>query len=188
MFENEQRFLKNLKRDCVNFGSKKYDEILTPFEYLETYPKDVAFYFLRKNIKQICYYGISMSFKYLDKHLPSESEKLVADFVSSCLKNEKKFLGCENFNKAAPLYDVSVLLGSFCSKRSLELFKAINCKYKQLKINECKYHIDAGSPVQTCPLYLNIKLEIKELHKVYFQSGCRLKWRPPYCISKAQLE
>ena len=111
MFENEQRFLKNLKRDCVNFGSKKYDEILTPFEYLETYPKDVAFYFLRKNIKQICYYGISMSFKYLDKHLPSESEKLVTDFVSSCLKNE--YFG--NLNCFSIEYNICVLMEVFVS-------------------------------------------------------------------------
>lgn len=182
IFENEQRFLSNLKRDCKTFGTRKYDDLLTPAEYLETYPKDIAFYFFKKNIKEICYYGISITLKYLDDHVKPETEALLLGFVESCLENKRPYEGCSDFKKAPTLFDLTVILGNYCSKKTLGVFKRLNCLYKELKEAECRLYQTENTPPQECPYHYSTKVEIKDLHKNYFQNNCRLKWRAPSCI------
>jgi hypothetical protein len=182
IYQNEQRFLNNLKRDCKTFGTRKYDDLLTPGEYLETYPKDIAFFFFKKNIKEICYYGISLSFKYLDDHVKPDTETLLVDFINSCLDKQRPYVGCADFEKTPTLFDLTVILGNYCSKRTLDIFKRINCLYKDLKEKECSLYQNGETPAQECPYHYSSKVEVKDLHKNYFRKSCRLKWRPPRCI------
>lgn len=182
IFENEQRFLSNLKRHCKDYGLKQNNDLLTPAESLETYPKDIAFYFFKKNIRQICYYGVSLSFKYLWGHLQQDTEALAIGYVRNCLSPKPTYTSCSEVNKTSTLFDLTVILGHFCSTDTLKLFKQINCRYKTIKDQECKRFIDQGKPIQECPYYYSGKVETKQLHKNYFQKTCKLKWRAPDCI------
>lgn len=182
IFENEQRFLKNLRRHCGDYGIRQVDDLLTPSEYLETFPKDIAFHFFKKNLKEICYYGVSITLKYLGSYLKQETEELAHKVVDDCLSSKSSFMACGHFDRTATLFDMTIILGHFCSSESLKRFKAINCHYKELKQRECRLYLDEGHPEEECPYYFPSKVEVQQLHKNYFHSNCQKKWRPPSCI------
>lgn len=182
IFKNEQRFLANLKRDCKSYGNKKFDDLLTPAEYLETYPKDITYYFLSKNVKQICYYGLSISLKYLNKHHQKDTETMLTSLVESCLRGESTYKACEDYKKTFVLFDTAVLLGNYCTQGTLNVFKKLNCRYKDLKNKECTFYQSVDTPTEECPFQYSSKVEVSQLHKSYFSSGCKLKWRAPACI------
>ena len=182
IFENEQRFLKNLARHCHDYGIRQNDDLLTPSEYLETYPKDIAFHFLKKNLHEICYYGISITLKYLGDHLKPETEELAVLLIENCLSKKPSFISCEHFDRTSTLFDMTVILGHYCSSKSLESFKAVNCRYKDLKESECKLYLLQGKPIEECPYFYSSKVEIQELHKNFFQYQCKLSKSAPNCI------
>lgn len=182
VFENEQRFLKNLQRHCADYGIKQSDDLLTPSEYLETFPKDIAFHYFKKNIAEICYYGVSITLKYLGDHLKTDTEELAIKIVDDCLSKSPSYIACGHFDRASTLFDMTIILGHFCSKDSLRRFKAINCRYQNLKEDECKLYSSQGKPKEDCPYYFSSQVEVKQLHKNFFHPGCRLKWRAPSCI------
>ncbi len=182
IFENEQRFLSNLKRHCHDNGVGQDNDLLTPSEYLETYPKDIAFHYFQKNLAEICYYGISIVLKYLGDHHKSDVEKVALDFAKSCLSKKKNYIGCRAFDRTSTLFDLTVILGHYCSANSLETFKDINCRYKELKQKECSLYLSQGRPIQDCPYFYASQVEVEELHKNFFHHQCKLKWKAPRCI------
>lgn len=182
---NEANFLKNLKLDCDKKGYLRKDKELAPVDILKTYPTPVAFYFLEKNIKSVCYYGFSTAIKYLSNELKEKSENLLVNTINKCLADNKTYQLCDGMNDVSTLYDSTVLLSQFCSLNTLKTFKEVNCQFKKVANKKCDLYTGMGKPLEECPFYFSNKRDIQELHKTYYSSSCRkkYKWRAPKCLN-----
>ena len=182
---NESLFLKNLKFDCDNKGYLRKDKEISPVDILSTYPAPLAFYFLEKNIKTICYYGFSRAVKYLASELKEKTESLLVNTINKCLENQESFKLCEGLGDMSSLYDSTILLSQFCTPSTLKTFKQVNCKFKKVANKKCDLYTGMGKPLEECPFYYSNKRDINELYKTYYSSSCkqRYKWRAPKCLN-----
>lgn len=181
---NEKQFLKNIKQDCKDYGySRKWNE-LSPDDVLQTYPKELAFLYFKKHINSLCYYSASRLIKYLHNDFKKQTEKLIVQAVKDCIGKQKKYPICQDINKQSTLYDLTVMLGSYCSRNTLNAFKQVNCHYKDVSDHHCSLYKNLNKPLKNCPNYFTNMIEVKDLHKSYFGSHCkRLKWKKPSCIN-----
>ena len=69
-----------------------------------------------------------MSIKYLYQDFKNQTEDLIVDVVNKCLLNVKTFQFCPEFQKTATLFDLTILLGNYCSNKTLKTFKKVNCQ------------------------------------------------------------
>lgn len=181
--ENEEKFLKNLNLDCRDNGyNQKVDEISSN-DVLATFPSEVAFFFFKKNIDKFCYYSFSTLVKYLFKGFKKQTEEIVLKTVSECLSNSKKYPLCEGINNTSRLFDLTVILGNYCSPSSLQVFKKINCQYKKVADKKCELYLGLEKGKDECPFHFTNKTEVIDLHKSFFGKHCRkYKWLPPKCL------
>jgi hypothetical protein len=181
---NEDFFLKNLSFDCQNNGYDREKNDTSPKEILATYPKELAFLYFKKNIKTFCYYSFSTLMKYLSRDFKKQTEDILVTTVRNCIKDHKSYKLCGEIHKISTLFDLTILLGNYCSKKTLNAFKKVNCHFQEVAKKNCSLYSGVVQTNDNCPHYYTNQREIKELHKSYFGSHCkRLKWRKPKCIN-----
>ncbi len=181
---NEKQFLSNLQNDCKHYGYKRKAKEVSPADILATYPKELSVLYLNKHYRNICYYGVSTALKYLHDDYAAQTEKIIISLVQLCLKDKKNLPVCVGMKSRASFYDLTILLGSFCNKKTLKSFKTVNCAYKKITEQDCKMHQSSNDPLAECPYNFSNESEVKELYKSYFGTHCkRLKWRKPKCLN-----
>jgi len=182
---NEKNFLKNITKDCKDFGYKRGPKEMTPAQILATYPKELSFLFFKKHVNNLCYYAVSHISKYTLSDFKDQTEKILLETIDHCLSKpkSKKPALCSELDTKATLFDLTILLGSFCSRSSLSVFKKVNCRFKTVGERECKIYQDSVRPLDKCPFQFSNQEELNSLHKSYFGNHCkRLKWRKPKCL------
>ncbi|MFT6631843.1 MAG: hypothetical protein ACJAS4_001804 [Bacteriovoracaceae bacterium] len=180
---NEKGFLRNLSYDCEKNGYDRGVNATSPKENLATFPKELAFLYLKKNIKSFCYYSFSTLIKYLSRDFKTQTENIVVSVVEGCVKDNDSFKLCPEIQKISSLFDLTILLGNYCSWKTLKAFKKVNCHFKKVAKRNCSLYSGLNRTNENCPNFYTNKREIKELHKSYFGSHCKkLKWREPSCI------
>ena len=180
---NEKGFLRNLSYDCEKNGYDRGVNDTSPKENLATFPKELAFLYFKKNIKSFCYYSFSTLMKYLSRDFKSQTESIIVSVVEGCIKDDESYRLCPEIQKIASLFDLTILLGNYCSLKTLKAFKKVNCHFKKVAKRNCSLYSGLNSTNDNCPHFYTNKREIKELHKSYFGSHCKkLKWREPKCI------
>ncbi len=103
--------------------------------------------------------------------------------MTKCLENTSTYKLCEGLLETSSLFDITVILGSYCSKKSLKTFKDINCQYKKIAEQKCELYLGLDKGKEECPFHFTNKNEVKDLHKSFFGKQCKkLKWSPPNCI------
>jgi hypothetical protein len=183
---NELSFLKTTAQDCENFGYKRAGSDLTPQAVLETYPKEISFLFFKKHIHTLCYYAVSHISKTITDDFKSQVEQVVLNEVDKCffLGKIKKPKLCDDLKTKAALFDLTILLGHFCTKDSLRVFKAANCEFKKVGERECALYQDSSKPLARCPFAFANQREANDLYKSYYSKTCkRPKWRKPKCLN-----
>lgn len=183
---NEVNFLKITSRDCKNFGLKRDPLALTPQNILETFPKEISFLFFKKHIHTLCYYAVSYISKTIGEEFRPQVEELLLTQIESCFFSGKMRRPklCDDLKNKAALFDLTVLLGHFCSKESLRVFKMINCEFEKIGKQECSLYQDTTKPLNKCPFYFSNKREAQELHRSYYSKNCkRPRWRKLKCLN-----
>ena len=182
---NEKNFLSNMKRDCKNYGYELTSGAKSPRDILTTYPTEIAYLIFKKHLNNLCYYSASHIVKYLVSDFKDQVQALFTSAVEKCFTETKELkpLFCRDFTTQAPLYDATVVLGSFCNTKSLKTFKKVNCHFKYLGEKKCSMYEDAGKPLKKCPFYLTNIQQSNDLHKSFYGKRCkRLRWRKPACL------
>jgi len=180
---NEKQFLDNLKNDCQSYGYKRTSDTVTPAEVLSTYPKELSILFLKKHYQKICYYGVSLVLKHLHRDYRKKSQEIILDVIKKCLQNKEKLPMCDGIETKASLFDLTVLLGSYCNVPTLLAFKKVNCAYKRVADKECKMYKGQQNPLSDCPYGFSSRSEVNELYKSYFGKNCKgMIWRKPKCL------
>lgn len=183
---NEQRFLKTTTEDCKSFGYKRGANELSPQAVLETYPKEISFLFFKKHIETLCYYAVSHISKTVSEEFKTQVEEVVLNQVDKCFykgKVQKPKL-CKDLKNKASLFDLTILLGHFCSKNSFNTFKTVNCEFKKAGDRECSLYQDSGKPLSRCPFFFANQRESNELHKSYYSKTCKSpRWRKLKCLN-----
>jgi hypothetical protein len=180
---NEKQFLNNMRVNCASYGHKEIRPNDLSKNALETYPKELAFLYLKKHLKTFCYYSVSTLLKYLYDDFRDQTEFLVNKIVKMCVTDHKKYTICEGFKNESVLFDVTVILGRHCTKKTLVSFKKINCLYKEVVDKKCSLYSSVNNPLKVCPGFYTNKVSVKELSRSYFSANCpRRGWKPPKCL------
>ena len=188
---NEKNFLTNLSKDCKNFGYNRDREKNSPVEVLETYPKEVSYLYFKKHINDLCYYAVSHITKYIVSDFKDQVESVLLGSVKTCFDEKKALTSnnkaklCAELDTKAVLFDLTILLGTLCTKESLNLFKSVHCRFKEVGDRECRIYQDSSRPLDKCPFHFSNSQELDKLHKSYFGSHCKSKerkWTLPKCI------
>ena len=183
--KNEANFINAMKQDCKSRGYIYGQGDMTVRDVMETYPKSLVFMFMKKNLDQFCYYAISNMTKYLASEFKEQTEELIVIITKQCFVEDMldKPKMCRSFNEKAVLFDLTILLGSFCSKKSFNLLQKIYCHFKKLGDKQCRLFKDHGKPLNKCPFYFTNQQESLNLHKSYYNNECkRPKWIKPSCL------
>lgn len=181
---NEQQFIKLMELDCKDYGYQREAGVAGPLEIMQSYPKEIVQLFLNKHKQMWCYYAFSHMAKYLIKDYKNQTEKVVLELAGDCLKSDLKTKPriCNEFNSKAILFDLTYLLGNFCTKKSYKLFRRLNCEFKRIGDNQCKMFQNSARPLERCPFDFSNQKEFLELHKSYFNKKCNSpKWRKLNC-------
>lgn len=183
---NEQNFLINIAKDCNDYGLKNTSSNIGPDEILQTFPKTVSFLYFKKHINELCYYSLSHVVKYISSEFKQQTEDLLLGSLNKCFdeKEKKRPKFCAELDSKAILFDLTILLGSFCSVKSLNGFKKVNCRFKEVGERECKIYQDPIRPLDKCPFQFSNIEERENLYKSYFGKTCKkLRWRKPMCLN-----
>ncbi|MDP7319174.1 MAG: hypothetical protein QF441_01135 [Bacteriovoracaceae bacterium] len=183
---NEQQFVKNMQKHCRYMAK---DEVGLGYKYretIETYPEELLILFFKKHIDGFCYYNVSVLAKHLHKKFKKQVEDILHDLINICL-TEKKYDAaiCKSLLTQSSLYDLTLILGTHCTKRSFSDFRIVNCSYKKLVDKKCSLYNGNIKNKEKCPFYFQQRKEAQDLHKVYYGQTCKKpRWKPLACLSE----
>jgi hypothetical protein len=151
-------------------------------EALKSYPKELILHYLKTFDQSYCYKAFSLIVKYLIFDYRVETEKVINKVVHNCIQGKAKTPFCEQFSQSQTIFDLSFILGQFCTKETLKTFRALNCFYDKGHVQYCSLDQGLLKDASIWPNYHLKQSEIKELHQIYFNaSGPRTKWKKLKC-------
>ena len=151
-------------------------------EALKSYPKELVLHYLKSFDEKQCYKAFSLVVKYLIFDYRVETEKIINKVVLNCIQGEIKSPFCQHFSQSETIFDLSFILGQFCTKQTLKTFRALNCFYNNTQKEYCSLYQGLIKDSNKCPNYHLKQREIEDLHQIYFNSSCpRRKWKKLKC-------
>ncbi len=181
--KNEASFLELNKFICLSFDKDQL-KILDIDKVLHSYPKEIVHLYLKKHKNNFCYFAFSKGIKYIVSEFKAQAQVLIDGFVSHCIKgrNTKDRL-CQEVDRDATLYDLSLILSRFCNRKSHITFRKVYCQLEQNKKTECSLYKGKGKGKDECPWLIYKDIKKNPLPAKYFYKSCRRpkRWRTPRC-------